>query len=155
MTFILQEVIQMKNEIRQNSKEIKDFKMVVANLSARDSNRSDEMAKLHTELAVLKFTIENVQNGQSHSFNNGNYTEVMAKLHNLETAIRQFTFALNGKASKSEMSGIEQRLASLSNSVPQIISSHQASVDAQLKNITDRVHDLEYGEIIPGNGIII
>lgn len=143
LIFLMQEVMQMKNGMNV-------LQGVVTNQSAMllhqanqinaltNISSSNEINKLHSEIAVLKFTIENVLSDRQHSLNNGNFTDILSKLHNVEHSVRQFTFALNEKASKAKLNAIDQRLASLSTSVPQI-SNHEASMDVLWKNTSERV----------------
>ncbi|XP_062598346.1 scavenger receptor cysteine-rich domain superfamily protein-like, partial [Saccostrea cucullata] len=125
LVFLMQEVIQMKNSLKQNAEEIKRLK--TEQEAGRNSSLANEINKLHAEISVLKFTVENAISDHSSSNLVGetNLTDVMTKLHTVENGIRQLTLALNEKVSSVQM------------------TSHNIKMDAVLKNISNRVHAVE------------
>lgn len=159
LIFLMQEVIQIKNILQEKTKELDTLRSTVANQSSmifnltkelellmNGRNTSDEIRKLSNEVAVLKFTVDNELANHFQTLTSTNLTEVLSKLHNLENSVRLITIAMNQKVSSSEMAALEQRLSASSVTY---ITNHETALQSFMKNITERVTELEQDKVIP------
>lgn len=156
----MQEVMQIKTTLQEKTKELDKLRSTVANQSSmffnltkdleslmNGSTNSNEIRKISSEVAVLKFTVDNELANHFQTLTSTNLTEMLSKLHNLENSVRLVTLAMNQKVSTSEMSALEQRLSASSVTY---ITNHETALQSFMKNITDRVTALEQDKVIPG-----
>lgn len=160
LVFLMQEVMQIKTTLQEKTKELDKLRSTVANQSSmffnltkdleslmNGSTNSNEIRKISSEVAVLKFTVDNELANHFQTMTSTNLTEMLSKLHNLENSVRLVTLAMNQKVSTSEMSALEQRLSASSVTY---ITNHETALQSFMKNITDRVTALEQDKVIPG-----
>ncbi|XP_062600926.1 scavenger receptor cysteine-rich type 1 protein M130-like [Saccostrea cucullata] len=147
--FLMQELIQLKNTVKQNAQEMNRLKTELE--AGRNISVANEINKLHAEISVMKFTFENAINdhSSSHLVSETNLTGVMAKLHTMENGFRQLTLALNEKVSNVQMTSHNVQMNALLNNISNRVHAVEnekvsnKQMNALLKNISYRVHALE------------
>lgn len=158
LIFLMKEVIQIKNSLQENNKELEKIRSTVANqtqtifnltkelesmMNGRNILNSDEIRNLSNEVAVLKFTVQNELANRFQTLTSTNSTELFSRLHKLENSVAHL---MDQNVSTSEIADLEQRF--LASSVT-YITKLETVLQSFMKNVSERVTALEQDKIVP------